>query len=97
MRGVAFSAAIPPQMWVAGVAIAPVTVPAALGRGPISYAVSGLPAGVTFDAATRQITGGPESAGAGQAVITATDAAGYAAALGFAWSATEEANDDGMG
>ena len=45
------------QAWTVGTAIAPITVPAATGSP--AYAVQDLPAGLAFDAATREITGTP--------------------------------------
>ena len=43
---------------------------------PYDYAVSGLPAGLTFDAATRTVTGTPTTLGSYQVTYTADDADG---------------------
>ena len=43
---------------------------------PYDYAVSGLPAGLSFDAATRTVTGTPTTLGSSQVTYTADDADG---------------------
>ena len=44
--------------YTAGTAVTPLVLPVALGgEGTITYSVSGLPAGLSFDAATRTISG----------------------------------------
>ncbi len=51
------------------------TIPAATGgTTPITYAATGLPAGLTFDPETRQITGTPTQSGTFTVAVTATDA-----------------------
>jgi gliding motility-associated-like protein len=52
------------------------TIPEATGgTGPYTYANSVLPAGLTFNPATRQITGTPTQSGSYNITITVTDAA----------------------
>ena len=67
-------AAIGDQTVELGAEITAVT-PAATGTGPITYAVTGLPAGVTYDAATKTFTLDPANSayqslaqGAGMAI-----------------------------
>ncbi|PQA58562.1 beta strand repeat-containing protein [Siphonobacter curvatus] len=51
------------------------TIPAATGgTTPITYTATGIPAGLTFDPATRQITGTPTQSGTFTVTVTATDA-----------------------
>lgn len=58
------TATIPPQRYTQGVAVTTAALPAASGgEGILAYAVSpGLPSGLTFDTATRVITGTPLTA-----------------------------------
>ena len=50
------------------------TIPAASGGdGALSYAATGLPAGVSFDPVSRTLSGTPEAAGSGTITITVTD------------------------
>ncbi len=63
--------------YTAGTAITPLVLPVALGgEGSITYSVSGLPAGLSFDAATRTISGTPEAATDGAVEVTYTAMAG---------------------
>ncbi len=63
--------------YTAGTAITPLVLPVALGgEGTITYSVSGLPAGLSFDAATRTISGTPEAATDGAVEVTYTAMAG---------------------
>ena len=63
-------AAIPAQTYIAGSAITPLTLPAATGgNGDITYTLTNPPVGLTFDTATRVLTGTP---------TTAATMAGYA-------------------
>ena len=70
-----------------GTAIEPVTLPddsiLQLGGGtpPYTLSVSGLPAGVSYDAATRTISGTPSEVGTATVAITVTDANGASAPL----------------
>jgi hypothetical protein len=51
-------------------------VPAFSGTTPITYSASGLPAGLSFDASSRTISGTPTMAQVGNVTITATNSAG---------------------
>ncbi len=78
---------IPNQEYTAGTAITPLVLPAASGgTAPLTYSISVLPAGLTFDAATRTISGTPETVDSVVTVIviyTVIDSAGSAVALTF--------------
>ena len=68
----------------AGTAIAAVELPAASGgSGDIAYSVDGLPAGLSFDPATRMVSGTPEADGTSEVSYMATDSAGGSAMLTF--------------
>jgi len=74
------------QEYTAGTAISDIELPAAAGgAGDIAYSVSGLPAGLSFDAATRTISGTPDAATdeAVEITYTAADGAGATASLTF--------------
>ena len=60
-----------------------IVLPAAKnGQSPITYAVTNLPSGLAFNAATRAVTGNPTNAHATRAVVlTATDASTPAVVL----------------
>ena len=80
------SATVPAREYVAGAAIAALTLPAATGGdAPLSYALRpALPAGLTFDPATRTLSGTPTAAAeAGIYTYTAADADGDTASLSF--------------
>ena len=81
------TATIPPQRYTQGVAVTTAALPAASGgEGILAYAVSpGLPSGLTFDAATRVITGTP---------LTATPAAPYALVATDDEGTTAASDDD---
>ncbi|GAA4892748.1 hypothetical protein GCM10025789_07360 [Tessaracoccus lubricantis] len=64
-------AAIGDQAVELGASITPVT-PAATGTAPITYAVTGLPEGVTYSAATNRISGTPTTVTASPATVTVT-------------------------
>ena len=84
--GFADGTAIADQQYTAEQAITALVLPAALGgTGDLTYSVSALPAGLSFDAATRTITGTPSEATDGEVTIiyTVIDGAGAAAALTF--------------
>ena len=58
--GFADNTVISDQMYTAGTAIAPLVLPAASGgTGALTYRLVGLPAGLSFDAATRTVAGTP--------------------------------------
>ncbi|WP_214228989.1 putative Ig domain-containing protein, partial [Pedobacter sp. B4-66] len=60
-----------------GVVYATQTIPAATGgTGPYTYTATNLPAGLTFDIATREIKGTPTASGTSSVSVTAKDAAG---------------------
>ena len=74
------------QEYTAGTAISDIELPAAAGgAGDIAYSVSGLPAGLSFDATTRTISGTPDAATdeAVEITYTAADGAGATASLTF--------------
>ena len=81
-----FSGAVEDQAYTAGAAISALVLPEATGgEGEVTYRVLGLPAGLSFDAATRTISGTPEAAtdGAVEITYTAEDSAGEVATLTF--------------
>ena len=57
------------------------TVNAFTGTTPITYSASGLPAGLTFNADTRAISGTPTTAGNSVVTITGTNSAGQATTM----------------
>ena len=65
------------QNWTQDAAITPLTVPAATGNPTPTYAVVGsTPAGITFNTATRVISGAPTAVGSGTIAIRATNSEG---------------------
>ena len=83
----AAAAATDDQSYVVGMAVDALVLPAASGGdGTLTYRVSSLPAGLSFDAATRTLSGVPASAtnGAVEVIYTAADADGDTATLTFA-------------
>ena len=67
------------QEWQAGSTIPNLTVPAATGEPSPTYAVVGsLPAGLTFNASTRLLSGVPQRGMTGTITIRATNSAGTA-------------------
>ena len=85
-------AAIDNQTYTKGEAITPLVLPAASGTAPLIYSVSALPAGLSFDAATRTISGTPTAATAGAVSIiyTVLDGQGMVDALTFTITVNEE-------
>ncbi len=82
----AFAEPVEDQAYTAGTAITARVLPEATGgQGAVTYRVFGLPAGLSFDAATRTISGTPEAAtdGAVEVAYTAADSTGAATALVF--------------
>jgi hypothetical protein len=67
--------AIPNQMATVGTMFAYV-VPAFSGTMPITYSASGLPAGLSFDAGSRTISGTPTMVQVSSVTVTGTNAAG---------------------
>ena len=79
-------AVVPDQRYTAGAAINPLVLPAASGgTGALTYRIVGLPAGLSFDAATRTIAGTPTAATDGAVEVTyiVTDESEKAAFLTF--------------
>ncbi|MET1055318.1 MAG: putative Ig domain-containing protein [Pedobacter sp.] len=69
---------------VIGTTYAPQTLPAATGgTGPFSYVATNLPPGLTFNPATREITGTPTLAGTFSILLTVTDGAGATATANY--------------
>ncbi len=66
---------LPNQTATVGVAFSYV-VPAFSGTTPITYTASGLPAGLSFDASSRTISGTPTMAQVSTVLITGTNSAG---------------------
>jgi gliding motility-associated-like protein len=63
-----------------GTVYAPQTLPSAVGgTGPYNYVATGLPPGLNFNPATREITGTPTLGGTFTVTVTVTDAAGATA------------------
>ena len=84
MAGLHFTEEVTAPAYTAGTAITDLVLPEAMGGdGDITYQVFGLPAGLTFDAATRTISGTPEAAGVSEVNYLATDSAGEDEALQF--------------
>ena len=84
--GFAGDTVIPDQRYTAGTAIAPLVLPAASGgTGALTYRLVGLPAGLSFDAATRTIAGTPTAATGGAVEVSyiVTDGDGSIAFLTF--------------
>ena len=73
------------KIYEVGVEIEPLELPAVTGgTPPLTYSVSGLPAGLSFDSTTRTISGTPEAVGE-PVVVTymVTDAAGASSSVTF--------------
>ena len=87
------SPAAPPDFPAAGTSylrgqlFADITVPNATGGtgnpADYTYAVTGLPAGLMFDATEKEITGTPTAVGASTVTITATDSLGATGSADF--------------
>ena len=86
-------ASIADQTYTVGTAIADLVLPeAAGGDGTLTYSVSALPEGLSFDAATRTLSGTPTEATNGAVAITytAADEDDDAARLTFTITSAEE-------
>ena len=82
----AFAGEVEDQAYTAGLAITPLVLPEATGgEGEVMYRVSDLPAGLTFDAATRTISGTPKAPTdeAVEVTVSAEDSTGVIATLTF--------------
>ena len=67
----AANATIADQTYIVGTTIADLVLPEASGgTGTLTYSVSGLPAGLSFDAATRRLAGTPTAATNGAIEVT---------------------------
>ena len=64
------------QTWTQNTAIASITIPAATGTPTPTYAATGVPAGVSFNATTRVISGSPTATGSGTITVTASNSEG---------------------
>ena len=81
------------QKYTAGTAITALELPAASGGvGDIAYSVSDLPAGLSFDAATRTISGTPSAATDEPVEVTYTAADGTGATASLTFSITVNAS-----
>ena len=81
-----FAAEVDDQTYTAGTAIDSLVLPAASGgTGALTYRLVGLPAGLSFDAATRTLSGTPSAATDGAVEVTylVTDETSAAAVLTF--------------
>ncbi|WP_316850253.1 Ig-like domain-containing protein [Pedobacter agri] len=58
-------------------------LPATGGSGPYTYVASNVPAGLTFNASTREITGTPAQAGNYSILVTVTDGGGRTASRSY--------------
>ena len=84
--GFAADAAVADQTYAAGTAIESLVLPAASGgTGTLTYRILGLPAGLSFDSATRTLSGTPSAAtdGAVEVSYIVTDEGGSVALLNF--------------
>ena len=82
----AFASAVEDQAYTEGTAITELMLPEATdGQGAITYRVFDLPAGLTFDAATRTVSGTPTKATDGAVAVAylAQDSAGRGIVLTF--------------
>jgi len=80
------NAEVADQMYTAGSAITPLVLPTASGgTGTLTYRLVGLPAGLSFDSATRTLSGTPSAAtdGAVEVSYIVTDEGGSIAFLTF--------------
>ena len=75
--GIVLASALTPRNYARNSAIDDLILPEASGGAtPYTYAVSGLPAGLSFDTATRIISGTPTTLGSSTVTYTVTDANG---------------------
>lgn len=70
-----------------GVAITPLTISASSNKGDgVSFAATGLPAGLSIDASTGTISGTPTTTGTSSVTVTATDNGGTKGSATFTWN-----------
>ena len=76
------------QSDVSGSPITPVTTGGSdtSSTATLSYAATGLPAGLSIDPGTGTISGTPTTAGSPTVTVTASDGSGYSAQATFTWS-----------
>lgn len=73
----------------AGAAITPVTIAATSSAGAVmTYTATGLPAGLSVNAATGQITGTPAAVGVKSVTVTVSDTTGASGSVTFHWTVT---------
>jgi len=63
----------------------------------LTYAASGLPAGLSINTATGVITGTPSTVGASAATVTATGQRGGSSSASFSWAVTDPAVPTNVG
>ena len=93
----AFAAKVEDQTYTEGTAITPLVLPEATGgTPPLTYAVSSLPAGLSFDPATRTISGTPSAAtdGAFPVAYQVSDASSTPASLIFSITVNKKLSID---
>jgi 5'-nucleotidase len=78
-----------PQNSTVGTAISPLTITAGGGTPPYDVTVTGLPAGLSFDADTDTVTGTPTAAGVSDVQVSVTDAAEATDTGSFQWTVAE--------
>ena len=84
------------QTYTVGTAIDALTLPEASGgNAPLSYSLSPDVAGLSFNAATRQLTGTPSTAGTYAMTYTVTDEDGDTDTLGFAITVNTDTTETG--
>ncbi len=86
---------IAPQVWTVGAAIAPITLPAAAGGNePLRYDLDPAIAGISFDRATRTVSGAPAASGSFSMRYTASDVDGDGASIRFPVQIAGEADSE---
>ena len=71
------------KSFTAGEAIAPFTVTVSGGTAPYAWSATGLPAGLSINGTTGEVTGTPTTAGVSNVTVTAEDAADDTATATF--------------
>ena len=86
---------IAPQTWAVGVAITSITFPAAAGgNAPLRYDLDPAIPGISFDRATRTVSGAPAASGGFSMRYSATDVDGDGASIRFPVQITGEADSE---